>query len=197
MKLLLHTCCAPCTIYPLEQALKDGYNDITLFYYNPNIHPQNEYYKRKDELCKIVDLFKYEDLFKGGFRTRPYEYDPKEFFDNVSDYDQPKKRCFGCWSFRMQKTAEAAKQNNYDAFTSTLLVSPYQDNSVLKKIGEQMAQDYDVSFYYKDFQKGFKEAHKKAHEKGIYCQNYCGCVFSVMEREERRGTARRARIVGK
>ena len=200
MKLLLHTCCAPCTIYPLEKALKDGYNDITLFYYNPNIQPEKEFNKRKDEVRKIVKLFMQDRSFASlrmtegdlsgqddiGIKTVYEEYDPKEFFNNVSDYDQPKKRCFECWSLRMKRTAEYAKEHNFDAFTSTLLVSPYQDNKVLKELGEQFSKEYGVKFYYKDFQEGFKQAHEKAHAEGIYCQNYCGCVFSIMEREERR-----------
>ncbi|MDD4202514.1 MAG: epoxyqueuosine reductase QueH, partial [Candidatus Omnitrophica bacterium] len=177
----LHTCCAPCAIYPSECANNDGYSNITLFYYNPNIHPEDEFYRRKEQIEELLDKgpkLRMDRIYIG--------YDPKEYFQEVKEYDDPKKRCFQCWQMRIKKTAQFARDNGFDSFTTTLLVSPYQDQEILKQIGEELSKEVGIDFYCRDFMEGFKKAHKKAHEIGLYCQNYCGCIFSIVEREQRK-----------
>ena len=177
MKLLLHACCAPCTIYPIEETKKQNI-EVTGFFYNPNIHPEAEYTKRKKE---VDTLFKSEDL-----NAVFYEYDAIPFFDNISKKNTSSLRCPACWNLRLRKTASFAEENGFDAFSTTLLGSPYQNHEIIKKICEDISQETKSKFYYKDFRIGFKDAHKKAKGKGMYCQNYCGCVFSMIEREEAR-----------
>jgi hypothetical protein len=187
-KLLLHTCCAPCAIYPTECAHKDGYSTTTLFYYNPNIHPEDEFYKRKEQIEELLDKGPKLRL------DRIYvKYNSSEYFEQVNEYDDTKKRCLQCWQMRMRKTAQFARDNCFDAFSTTLLVSPYQDQDILKQIGDEVSRKSGVDFYYKDFREGFKQSHKQAHEIRLYCQNYCGCAFSIMEREERRILSKKAK----
>jgi len=169
MKLLLHTCCAPCLIYPLERLKEKGF-EVTGFFYNPNIHPVGEHQNRKQAV---------EDFSKGASVDVVYsEYQPSEFFQAVNLKEAKPQRCSICWSLRLQKTAQAAKEKGFDSFSTTLLVSPYQDQESLKKIGNDISKEAGVSFYYEDFRTGFKKAHDLAKTQGIYCQKYCGCIYS-------------------
>lgn len=180
MNLLLHICCAPCLIYPLER-LKSIGNSVEGVFYNPNIHPFSEYKNRK----KAV-----EDLSLSLALTVKYpDYLPQDFFNKINLKELPPERCFLCWSLRLEKTAFLAKDNGFDAFTSTLLVSPYQDQEALKKIGNDIAKNIGIEFYYEDFRVGFKKAHEQAKTSGIYCQKYCGCIYSERERFDK--TARK------
>jgi len=177
LRLLLHTCCAPCAIHSAKEAGKNNFT-VTGFFYNPNIQPSGEYKKRKEE---TESYFRSEslELVSGG-------YDRDEFFRRMGDCYAPPGRCLLCWSARLERTARFAKEKNFDAFTTTLLASPYQDHESIKDIGAKLSEEKGIKFYYSDFRKGFKEAHTLAKKKGIYCQNYCGCVFSLVEREEKR-----------
>ena len=174
-KLLLHACCAPCAIYPVEEAKKDGL-DITAFFYNPNIHPPKEHDKRKNECDKF---FKLEDT---GMISP--EYGASDYFVKITEDENPPERCAMCWDIRMEKSAVFAKDKNFDLFTTTLLGSPYQNHETLREICERLSKEKRIDFYYKDFREGFRAAHKLAKGKGMYCQNYCGCVFSIVERQE-------------
>ena len=171
MRLLLHTCCAPCLIYPLEQLRKNGH-EVAGFFYNPNIHPCSEYNKRSQAV---------KDLGCGCEVFYP-EYNPQEFFRAVNLFEAGSQRCAMCWSLRLRQTAKAAKDKEFDCFSTTLLVSPYQDQEALKNIGEGVAQVEGIKFYYEDFRPGFRNAHDQAKQKGIYCQKYCGCLYSEKER---------------
>jgi len=177
MRLLLHTCCAPCAIYPMKQA-KEKNLDIAGFFYNPNIHPEAEYKKRQKE---STDFFTSE-----GAEVITCETKAEDFFGRVPAGRPAVERCPRCWRMRLEKTHAFAVQNGFDAFSTTLLGSPYQDHQTLIKICNELAEDSTVRFYYEDFRIGFKDAHRIAKDKGIYCQNYCGCVFSLMEKEEAR-----------
>lgn len=175
MKLLLHTCCAPCAIYPVSEA-KECRIDITGYFYNPNIHPESEYEKRKKEAEKY---FRSKELdFISG------EYDMESYFDCISNHETQPARCWFCWHMRLKETVNFAKKHAFDAFTTTLLGSPYQNHEVIKNICETLSNKYIQNFYYGDFRVGFKKAHEKAKQEGVYCQNFCGCVFSRIEREE-------------
>lgn len=173
MKLLLHTCCAPCLIYPLESLRGKGFEVAGLFY-NPNIHPFAEYNNRRQAV---------EDWSKAEKVEVSYpEYAPEEFFRAVNLKEANPGRCAVCWKLRLKETAKVAKEKGFDAFSTTLLVSPYQDQELLKKLGSEAAADEGVEFYYEDFRPGFRKAHDEAKAKGVYCQKYCGCLYSEIER---------------
>jgi len=174
-KLLLHACCAPCAIYPIEEAKKD-FLDVTTFFYNPNIHPKTEHDKRKNECEKF---FNSEDIDM----ISP-EYAASDYFTRITEDEDPPDRCRICWDIRMEKSAVFAKEKEFDLFTTTLLGSPYQNHEILKTICERLSKEKRIDFYYKDFRTGFKQAHRLARDKGIYCQRYCGCVFSIVERQK-------------
>lgn len=176
MNILLHICCAPCEIYPLEELKKGGHN-VAGFFYNPNIHPYSEYLKRKGEVEKYSK--------ESGLNIICSDYDIENFFQNIVYKESPEDRCPVCWWLRLERTAKFAKENGFEAFTTTLLGSPYQDQETIKNIGEDIAKKANLKFYYEDFRTGFREAHNLAHSKGIYCQKYCGCVFSEKERIEK------------
>lgn len=169
MKLLLHTCCAPCLIYPLERLKEKGFN-VTGFFYNPNIHPFSEYKNRK----QAVGSLKAEVIYP--------EYSPLDFFQEINKREINPGRCSLCWDLRLRKTAKCAKEKGFQYFSTTLLVSPYQDQDMLKDIGNKVAQKEGAEFYYEDFRPGFRAAHDKAKAEGIYCQKYCGCIYSEIER---------------
>ena len=173
MKLLLHTCCAPCLIYPLQRLRKQKL-EVTGFFYNPNIHPLFEYQERRKAVVKFSSKENIEIIYP--------EYIPSEFLYAVNLNKDKPERCSICWSLRLKKTAKAAREEEFTHFSTTLLVSPYQDQEILRKIGNDIAQEEQIDFYYEDFRPGFKEAHDLAKKLGIYCQKYCGCIYSEIER---------------
>jgi epoxyqueuosine reductase len=144
------------------------------YYYNPNVHPFSEY---KNRLRAVVDY-----SHKHNLEMVHPEYKPEEFFQAVNLKEDRPQRCLICWSLRLKKTAEAAKEMGCGFFSTTLLVSPYQDQEALKKIGQDIASETGVEFFYEDFRPGFKKAHEQAKAEGIYCQKYCGCLYSEIER---------------
>jgi predicted adenine nucleotide alpha hydrolase (AANH) superfamily ATPase len=177
MRLLLHTCCAPCLIYPL-QSLREKNFEVEGFFYNPNIHGISEYKYRKKAVEEISGIKKVKINFG--------DYDLENFFKAVVGNEEKLKRCPICWQMRLEKSAQFAKENNFEYFTTTLLVSPYQDIEIIRKIGEDVAQKTKVKFYFEDFRSGFRTAHEEAKQRNIYCQRYCGCVYSERERYTKR-----------
>lgn len=177
MRLLLHVCCGPCLIYPYEVLSKNGYEVEGLFY-NPNIHPLAEYKNRK----KAIEDFSVKEKIKVNFDK---SYKPEAFFQAVAGKEKSPDRCQLCWKMRLKETARLAKEQGFDSFSTTLLVSPYQDIEKIKEIGEDIAKEAGVKFVFQDFRSGFRQAHNKAKELGMYCQKYCGCLFSEIERYER------------
>ena len=173
MKLLMHTCCAPCSVYCIDTLQKEQI-EPTLYWYNPNIHPYTEYRARKDCLKEYSKEIEIEAIFED-------DYGLKKFTKNVIG-DLPNRCKNYCYTVRLEKTAKYAKEHGYDSFTTTLLVSPYQNHEALKKIGEELANKYKIEFIYRDFRVGFREGQKKAREFGLYMQKYCGCIFSEEER---------------
>lgn len=174
MRLLLHICCGPCLLYPLKQLAAGKFKEIVGFYYNPNIHPPSEYKKRRDALAGVEKTLGIEVIYPS--------YRMQEYFRVVASREESPERCRVCWQLRLSKTAEFASKNNFGAFTSTLLVSPYQDHEIVKNIGKKIAADKDLEFYYEDFRKGFRGSQEAAKEQELYRQKYCGCVFSELER---------------
>lgn len=173
MRLLLHTCCAPCLIYPLERLREKGLVPAA-YYYNPNIHPYTEYRSRLKAAAELSESAR-------AVFIRP-DYRPQDFFRSVSGHELPQDRCVLCWGLRLRDTAFYAAKNGFEYFTTTLLVSPYQDQAQLKRAGEEAAEAAGVKFYYEDFRPGFRKAHEQAKAGGIYCQKYCGCIYSEIER---------------
>lgn len=173
MKLLLHTCCAPCSVSCIETFRKEGIEPV-LYWYNPNIHPYTEYKARRDTLKEYSEMIKIQAIFEE-------EYGLRSFCKNV--IDNLENRCEKyCYKVRLEKTFEYAKENGYDAVSTTLLISPYQKHDVLKKQGEELAKKYGIQFLYRDFRVSFREGQAKARELGLYMQKYCGCVFSEEDR---------------
>jgi len=172
MKLLLHTCCAPCLIYPAEKLKDEGFQ-VTGFFYNPNIYPVEEYEKRKAAVTGFSGAISCGVIYP--------DYEPTQFLEAIGDKKESPARCRMCWKLRLKKTAAFACANAFDYFSTTLLVSPYQDQNILKELGEEAARQEGINFYFEDFRPGFRQAHNDARAKGIYCQKYCGCVYSQRE----------------
>lgn len=169
MKLLMHTCCAPCSVYCIDSLREEGI-EPTIYWFNPNIHPYMEYKARRDCLKEYTKSIEIEAIFEE-------EYGLDKFCENV--IGDLKNRCSNyCYKVRLEQTAKYAKEKGYDTFTTTLLVSPYQKHEELKALGEEIAKKYGLTFLYRDFRPGFREGQTKARELGLYMQKYCGCVFS-------------------
>ena len=173
MKLLMHTCCAPCSVYCIDSLRKEEI-EPTVYWYNPNIHPYMEYKMRRDtlkEYTKSIDV-------KATFQE---DYGLDNFCKNV--IGDLGNRCMNyCYPVRLEQTAKYAKENGYDTFTTTLLVSPYQNHEGICEVAERIAKIYDLKFLYRDFRVGFREGQAKARELGLYMQKYCGCIFSEEDR---------------
>ena len=172
MKLLMHTCCAPCSIMCID-TLRQEHKEPVLYWYNPNIHPCREYKMRKNTLAEYAASV-------GARLITENEYGLRRFIEGVyPDFDN---RCGFCYCLRFEQTARFAAENGYDAFTSTLFVSPYQNHELLKLTAEAAAEKYGVEFLYRDFRPYFREGQDKARELGLYMQKHCGCIFSEEER---------------
>lgn len=174
MKLLFHACCAPCILYP-QSILEDI--DITYYFYNPNIHPEAEYIRRRgaiEDYCNKKSL----SLIIGDPNEEFIGYQQRE--EQWRKFDK-NKRCAMCYSTRIKGTAKYASENGFDAFSTTLLGSIYQDHDLIIQLGNKYAKKYSVEFFYKDFRTGFREGQKMAREDGMYRQKYCGCICSLEE----------------
>ncbi len=174
MKLLLHICCARCVIYPLER-LKTNY-EVIGYYFNPNIHPTTEYILRGEALKSYLEKEKIPLLIG--------EYNPRIHLEIA--LDSLENRCESCYLLRLKETVRKAKDLGIDYFSTTLLVSPYQNHTRIKEIGEELAKEEDIKFYYEDFRIGWHSSQRIADELNIYKQKYCGCIFSEYERFERK-----------
>lgn len=176
-KLLLHCCCAPCAAYVISLLEKD-YN-LTLFFYNPNIHPEYEYEKRFKELQNFADMKKIK-LLSG-------DYDVKNWLGKISGRENDPERgqrCKICYEERLRRTAEYAKNNNFDFWGTTLTISPHKSAQVINYLGLELQDEYDVNFVKADFKKnnGFKRSLELSRQYDFYRQNYCGCLFSQLGR---------------
>ena len=172
MKLLLHCCCAPCSLSCVNALRGEGI-EPELFWYNPNIHPCAEYSLRRDCLEKFAANEKLK-------LTLLDEYGLRLFLGTV--FPEIEGRCEKCYSLRLEKAASFAAQEGYSSFTTSLLISPYQDHEAIRRIGEEAAAKYGVDFLYRDFRPFFREGQSAARARGLYMQKYCGCIFSEEER---------------
>lgn len=188
-KLLLHSCCAPCSSYVLEYLSR--YFHITVFYYNPNIYPESEYSRRIVEQQRLIDEL--EVKYPISFMAGPYE--KERFYGTVKGLEQEKEggeRCMRCYELRLREAAALARDGEYDYFTTTLSISPLKKVDKLNEIGTRLGQEYGVSYLPSDFKKknGYKRSVELSKEHQLYRQDYCGCVYSYREAEERRAAAR-------
>ena len=173
-KLLLHSCCAPCSSYVIEY-LHDYFN-ITILYYNPNIFPKEEYEKRKKEQIKFLE--NYDDV---NFMDCDYDNDLyNQLVLGLENEPERGKRCNVCFKLRLEKTCLLAKENDFDYFGTTLTVSPYKNANLINDIGNELEIKYNVKFLYSDFKKdnGYKRSIELSKEYNLYRQNYCGCIHS-------------------
>lgn len=182
-RLFLHSCCAPCSSYVLEYLSR--YFEITVFFYNPNISPAEEYEKRVEEIRRMIGKME----FVHPVKLIEGEYDPQVFFcmaKGMEDIPEGGERCFGCYRLRMEEAARLAEEGNYDCFTTTLSISPLKNAQKINEIGEELSKIYKVSHLPSDFKKknGYKRSIELSGEYDLYRQDYCGCVFSRREREK-------------
>lgn len=180
-RLFLHSCCAPCSSYVLEYLSQ--YFEITVFYYNPNIFPKEEYEKRVEEQKRLIQEMKTAHLVT----LQTGRYEPQEFFDAVRGLEKiPEggERCFACYELRMREAARLAKEGGHDYFTTTLSISPLKNAAKINEIGERLAQEYGVRHLPSDFKKknGYHRSIVLSRDFGLYRQDYCGCVYSKEER---------------
>lgn len=180
-RLLLHSCCAPCSSYVLEYLSE--YFQITVFYYNPNISLKEEYGKRVAEQRRLIGQLpaKYPIAFLEGC------YEPERFFEAVRGLEHIREggeRCFRCFALRLGEAARVAREQGFDFFTTTLSISPLKNAEKLNEIGREVAEEYDIMFLPSDFKKrdGYKRSIELSREYELYRQDYCGCIYSRRER---------------
>lgn len=172
MNTLLHICCAPCANMCIDTLRADGFS-VTGFWYNPNIHPFTEYRSRRNCLRDYAQTIDLPVIERNDYGLRPFVRAVAEDIEH---------RCVKCYEMRLFAAAETAAANGFDAFTSSLFISPYQNHELMREVAQRAAAEYSVQFLYRDFRPYFKEGQARARELGFYMQKYCGCVFSEEER---------------
>ncbi len=187
--LLLHACCAPCSSAVLERLA--SHFKISILYYNPNITEEKEYQKRLDELKNFITKLN----FKYPINIIDSRYEPKEFFKIAKGLEKEKergKRCYKCYELRLEETAKVAKEKNFDFFATTLTLSPYKITPWLNEIGEKLSEKYQANYLYSDFKKknGYKRSIELSKEYNLYRQDYCGCIYSKLEREQNKANSK-------
>ena len=181
-RLFLHACCAPCSSYVMEYLSQ--YFEITIFFYNPNIAPVEEYSHRVAEIRRLIG----EMEFVHPVTLMEGRYDPKEFYEMAKGLEEVKEggsRCMGCYELRLKESAEIAVAGGFDYFTTTLSISPMKNAQKLNEIGQRVGEEYGVQYLLSDFKKknGYKRSVELSEQYGMYRQYYCGCVFSKNQRD--------------
>lgn len=181
-ELLLHSCCAPCSSYCISCLAE--YFHVTVFYYNPNIYPPEEYRMRAAEQKRFVE--QYPTKYPVSYIEAPYETDRfYEMAGGMEDIPEGGERCFACYEMRLRKSADYAAEHGFDFFTTTLSISPLKNAQKLNEIGAKLEEEYGIKYLYSDFKKkdGYKKSTEISREYGMYRQYYCGCVFSQRDRD--------------
>ncbi len=176
-KLLLHSCCGPCSTAVIEKLLQDGIYDITVFYFNPNITEAEEYEHRKAEQKRVI-----AELYP-GLKFIEGNYDPREYFEVVHGYENDPEggfRCSLCFTLRLEETARYARDHGYDCFDTTLSVSPYKSYDTISAIARQLEFKYAVEYLAGNYKKkdGYKRSIELSKQLDLYRQHFCGCIFS-------------------
>lgn len=182
-QLLLHSCCAPCSSHTID--FLSRYFHISIFYSNDNIYPREEYLYRLDEQKSFIE--KYND----SIRLLYDDYNSKDYYRAIKGVDTSKEggeRCYQCYRMRLEKTAQKAKELHFDFFSTTLSISPYKNANWLNDMGFELQEKYQVSYLYSNFKKndGYKKSIKISQNYNLYRQDYCGCVFSLKESQQRK-----------
>ena len=182
-KILLHSCCAPCSSYVIT--FLSNFFDITILYYNPNISPKEEYEKRKKEQIKLIKTLN----TKNKLDYLDCDYDNDIYNNLIQGYEneiEGGNRCSICFNLRLEKTALLAKKYNYDYFCSTLTVSPHKNSKKINEIGEKLEKKHEIKWLYSDFKKneGFKKSIELSKQYDLYRQDYCGCIYSIRTKEK-------------
>ncbi|CAN2048512.1 Epoxyqueuosine reductase QueH [Candidatus Magnetomoraceae bacterium gMMP-1] len=172
MKILLHICCAPCSIYPVERLCSQNF-DVMGFFYNPNIQPYQEFLRRRQTLEGYAQNIDLKVIYQK-------DYELESWLQQIVFRES--KRCRICFYDRLKSTAIFAKHGKFDYFTSTLLYSKFQNHELLKSTGEALGKSYGVPFFYEDFRKGWKQGIEISKSLNMYRQQYCGCIYSEKER---------------
>lgn len=174
-KTLLHCCCAPCSVSCIQTLRLEGIEPVGLWY-NPNIHPYQEYKARRDTLMAYAPAIGMELIVLEDYGLRDFVRAVADDIDH---------RCGKCYEMRLDRVAQYAKEHGFASFTSTLFVSPYQNHELMRTVAERAAEKYGVQFLYRDFRPGFRAGQAEARENGFYLQKYCGCVFSEEDRYQK------------
>ena len=171
-KLLIHSCCAHCAAYTAEYWRQQGY-DVSAFWYNPNIHPYLEHQQRLEAMQSLSQEMNIPLIVNEG-------YDIIDYFRQVVGHES--ERCQYCFRLRLSKTAETAQAMGFDAFTTTLLISPQQKHELIKEVGEELAGEKEIDFLYADLRKRYSDSRRMTKPMGLHRQQYCGCIYSEWER---------------
>ena len=175
--ILLHVCCAPCATYCVER-LRELAFAVTGYWYNPNIHPYSEHERRRETLAQYAQAIDLPMVWELG-------YDIVPFMRAIHRREQFRVRCRVCYRLRLERAAQVAAREGFDAFTTTLLISPYQDQTALRAIGDKMAEIYGIDFYFENFRRGWAQHAVMAREYDLYSQRYCGCIYSEWEAQDK------------
>ncbi len=173
-RILLHICCGPCSTYPIERLREEGF-EVTGFWYNPNIHPWREHQRRRESAQKYAEAVELPVIWHE-------RYEMPLYFRAVAGREKFGERCRICYRMRLGKTARVAAEDRFDAFTTTLLISPHQDQVLIRRIGEGVAEEWGVEFHFENFRRGWSERGRLTREHDLYHQQYCGCIYSEWER---------------
>jgi len=177
-RLLLHVCCGPCSTYSVRRLREQGF-ELSGFWYNPNIHPFAEHERRRECIRRYAEEVRLPMVWWG-------EYEMPAFMRAVAGHEAFRERCGICYRLRLERTAQVAQQQDFQAFTTTLLISPYQQQTLIRSLGESLADKYGVEFYFENLRKGWRERGDLARQQGLYQQRYCGCAYSEREADLRR-----------
>jgi len=188
-RLLLHICCGPCSTYSIKRLREQGF-DVSGFWYNPNIHPFAEHQHRQESVRSYAEQVQLPMIWWQG-------YDMPAYFQAIVGHEAMGERCTICYRLRLERTAQTAQQRGFDAFTTTLLISPYQQQAVIRSVGDEMAIQYAVEFYFENLRQGWSERGHMAQEHALYEQRYCGCIYSAWEASDPLATTARRQQVHK
>ncbi len=172
MNILLHCCCGPCATYPVKSLREAGHN-VTGYHFNPNIHPYREFKHRLETLKEYSSKVGLELIVDDSYLLEDFL---------MRALNSPEGRCHSCYEMRLRKAAQVAKQNGFEAFSTTLLVSPYQKHELIFETANKISEEEGILFYYQDFRSGYKEGVQISRDMELYRQPYCGCIFSEKER---------------
>ncbi|MFP3896500.1 MAG: epoxyqueuosine reductase QueH [Anaerolineales bacterium] len=186
-RILLHICCAPCATYTVKR-LRELDAEVTGYWFNSNIHPYSEHERRRQALVRYAQEIDLPVIWEAG-------YEMPTFLRAVVGQEMFGERCAICYDLRLKRTAQRAAEEGFAFFTTTLLISPYQDQESIREIGEKYAKAYGVTFYFENFRQGFAEHYELARAHDLYMQDYCGCIYSEWEaRDEKASTHSRRRV---